>query len=57
MSNPKKTRLIADACLKNDRVDTEELLHSLRLGYLPRVWIPLRACATGRNCSAIEHCW
>src|SRR6516165_5256431 len=40
LSNPKKTRLIADACLKNDRVDTEELLHLLRLGYLPRVWIP-----------------
>ena len=40
LSNPKKTRLIADACLKNDRVDTNELLHLLRLGYLPRVWIP-----------------
>src|SRR6516225_2282297 len=40
LSNPKKTRLIADACLKNDRVDTDELLHLLRLGYLPRVWIP-----------------
>ena len=32
LSNPKKTRLIADACLKNDRVDTNELLHLLRLG-------------------------
>src|ERR1019366_4446898 len=40
LSNPKKTRLIADACLKNDRVDTDQLLHLLRLGYLPRVWIP-----------------
>ena len=40
LSNPKKTRAIADACLKNDRVDTEQLLHLLRLGYLPRVWIP-----------------
>ncbi len=40
LSNPKKTRAIADACLKNDQVDTEQLLHLLRLGYLPRVWIP-----------------
>jgi transposase len=40
LSNPKKTRAIADACLKNDQVDIEQLLHLLRLGYLPRVWIP-----------------
>jgi hypothetical protein len=40
LSNPKKTRAIAHACLKNDQVDTDQLLHLLRLGYLPRVWIP-----------------
>lgn len=40
LSNPKKTRAIADACLKNERVDTDQLLPLLRLGYLPRVWIP-----------------
>jgi hypothetical protein len=40
LSNPKKTHLLADACLKNDHVDTDQLLHLLRLGHLRRVWIP-----------------
>jgi len=40
LSTPQKTRAIADACLKNDQVDTDQLLHLLHLGYLPRVWIP-----------------
>lgn len=40
ISDPKKTKAIASACLKNDRVDVEKLLHLLRLGYLPKVWIP-----------------
>ena len=57
LSNPKKTRLIADACLKNDRVDTDQLLHLLRLGYLPRVWIPPAPCAMGRKFCVIGLCW
>ena len=32
LSNPKKTRAIADACLKNDQVDSEQLWHLLHLG-------------------------
>lgn len=39
-SNPLKTRLIAEARVKTDRVDAEVLVHLLRSGFLPRVWVP-----------------
>ena len=40
LSNPKQTRAIADACLKNDQGDPDQLLPLLPLGYRPRGWIP-----------------
>jgi transposase len=39
MSNPKETKAIAHARLKNDRVDAEKLAILLRSGFLPQVWI------------------
>jgi transposase len=40
LSNPKQTKAIAAARLKNDRVDAERLVLLLRGGLLPTVWIP-----------------
>jgi transposase len=40
VSNPMRTRAIAEAKIKTDRVDAAVLAHLLRLDYLPRVWIP-----------------
>jgi len=37
VSNPLRTRAIAEAKIKTDRVDAEVLVHLLRLDYLPRV--------------------
>jgi hypothetical protein len=50
LSSPKQSRLIADARLRNDRVDTDQLLRLLRLGYLPRVQTPP---AMGKRSSVI----
>lgn len=40
ISNPMRTRAIAEARIKTDRVDAAVLAHLLRLDYLPRVWLP-----------------
>lgn len=40
VSNPVKTRIIADAKAKTDKVDAEVLAHLLRCAYLPEVWAP-----------------
>jgi transposase len=40
LSNPKQTKAIAAARLKNDRVDAERLGRLLRGDLLPTVWIP-----------------
>jgi len=40
LSNPKQTKAIAAARLKNDRVDAERLALFLRGDLLPTVWIP-----------------
>ncbi|MFN7919440.1 MAG: IS110 family transposase [Bryobacteraceae bacterium] len=54
VSNPLRTRAIAEAKIKTDRIDVTVLIHLLRLDYLPSVWIPdeetqrLRATTTTR---------
>lgn len=40
ISNPMRTRAIASAKIKTDRVDATVLAQLLRLDYLPRVWMP-----------------
>ena len=40
ISNPMRTRAIAEAKVKTDKVDATTLVHMLRLDYLPRVWHP-----------------
>ena len=40
VSNPVKTRIIADAKIKTDKVDAEVLAQLLRCDYLPEVWAP-----------------
>jgi transposase len=40
VSNPVKTRIIAEAKIKTDKVDAEILAQLLRCDYLPEVWAP-----------------
>lgn len=40
LSNPLRTRLIADATIKTDRVDSQALATLLRLKAIPRVYVP-----------------
>jgi hypothetical protein len=40
VSNPVKTRIIAAAKIKMDKVDAEILAQLLRCNYLPKVWAP-----------------
>jgi transposase len=40
MSNPMKTKAIAEAKVKTDKVDAEVLAQLLRCDYLPSVWVP-----------------
>jgi transposase len=49
LSNPKQTKAIASARLKNDRVDAERLALLLRGDLLPRVWIPSLALREARE--------
>lgn len=55
VSNPMKTRAIAEAKIKTDKVDALILANLLRLNYLPAVWCPdaqtqaLRRLATERT--------
>lgn len=39
-SNPLKTRAIAEARIKTDKIDVSALAQLLRTGFLPRVWVP-----------------
>jgi transposase len=40
VSNPMRTKAIASAKVKTDKVDAQVLAHLLRLDYLPPVWQP-----------------
>jgi transposase len=40
VSNPAKTRAIAEANVKTDKVDAEILAQLLAADYLPSVWLP-----------------
>jgi transposase len=40
MSNPVKTRVIAEARIKTDKVDARVLAELARVNYLPKVWLP-----------------
>jgi transposase len=40
ISNPMRTKAIAEGAVKTDKVDAGVLAHLLRCDYLPRVWIP-----------------
>ena len=40
VSNPLKTKAIAEAKIKTDKVDAEVLAQLLRCDFLPRVWEP-----------------
>jgi len=40
VGNPLKTKAIAEAKVKTDKVDAEVLAHLLRCNYLPAVWQP-----------------
>src|SRR5499426_1811471 len=49
LSNPKQTKAIAAARLKNERVDAERLAVLLRGDLLPTVWIPSAALREARE--------
>lgn len=49
VSNPLRTRAIATAKIKTDRVDAEVLAQLLRCDYLPPVWIPDAATLATRR--------
>lgn len=49
VSNPMRTRAIAEAKIKTDRVDALVLAQLLRCDYLPTVWIPDPATRERRN--------
>ena len=49
VSNPMKTKAIAEAKVKTDKVDAEVLAQLLRCDYLPSVWIPDDATRTLRQ--------
>jgi len=59
ISNPMKTRAIAEAKVKTDKVDAEVLAQLLAADYLPAVWMPdertqarsARASACPRTCT------
>jgi transposase len=43
VSHPKKTRYIAEARIKSDRVDSKVIAELARLGSLPLAYVPSRA--------------
>lgn len=61
ISNPLRTRAIASAKIKTDRVDATVLAQLLRLDYLPSVWAPdtetqsLRRDTTERTCLVADR--
>lgn len=52
VSNPMRTRAIASAKVKTDRIDARVLADLLRCDYLPRVWQPDAATRTQRRRSS-----
>jgi transposase len=52
VSNPLKTKAIAEAKIKTDKVDAEVLAHLLRCDFLPRVWEPPLATQALRRVTA-----
>lgn len=40
VSDPRKTRAIAEAKIKTDKIDARVLAELLRVDYLPTVWLP-----------------
>jgi transposase len=52
VSNPLKTKAIAEAKIKTDKVDAEVLAHLLRCDFLPRVWEPPVATQSLRRLTA-----
>jgi hypothetical protein len=40
VSNPLKTKAIAESTVKTDKVYSQTLAQSLRVGFLPEVWHP-----------------
>jgi transposase len=52
VGNPLRTRAIAEAKIKTDKVDAEVLAQLLRCDYLPRVWQPDAATRRLRELSA-----
>jgi transposase len=59
VSNPLRTRAIADAKIKTDRIDALVLAQLLRSGFLPRVWQPdeqtqLKRRQTSRRASLVS---
>lgn len=49
MSHPSRTRLIAEAKIKTDKVDARVLAHLLRTGFLPEAYAPGREVRDGRE--------
>ncbi len=49
LTNPLRTRLIADATIKTDRVDAEALATLLRLRAIPRIYVPEEETRTLRH--------
>ena len=49
MSNPAKTRAIAEAKVKTDKVDAQILAQLLAADYLPAVWLPDAATSALRR--------
>jgi len=49
LAHPLKTRVIAEARVKTDRVDAKILMHLLRTGFLPTSYIPCREIRDLRN--------
>ena len=59
VSNPVKTRAIAEAKVKTDKVDAEILAQLLAADYLPAVWLAgpgHRARCAARCCAARTSC-
>lgn len=48
IGNPLKTKAIAEAKIKTDKVDAEVLAQLLRCDYLPEVWQPDQATQVQR---------
>lgn len=49
VSNPMKTKLIASARVKTDKIDARVLCELARAGFLPEVWLPDEGCESLRR--------